>query len=131
MMTTGALKVPGVVVNRCQTTPPPKQAAVQVVGHGEAWTSRLRHWLTLGKSSKHACLIRDAYFGDAWTSADMVDCILAYAAGVLVNLLTDPTSAEARPMLDALRADPRAAKQLLVRASHQRFPSAHCLLAEA
>jgi hypothetical protein len=53
----------------------------------------------------------------------MVDCILAYAAGVLVNLLTDPTSAEARPMLDALRADPRAAKQLLVRCSHQYIVS--------
>ncbi|KAK9837250.1 hypothetical protein WJX81_001515 [Elliptochloris bilobata] len=56
----------------------------------------------------------DAYFGDAWTSADMVDCILAYAANVLVTMLTDQTSADARPMLDALRADPRAAKQLLL-----------------
>ena len=43
-----------------------------------------------------------------------VDCILAYAANVLVATLTDQTSSEARPMLDALRADPRAAKQLLV-----------------
>lgn len=43
-----------------------------------------------------------------------VDCILAYAANVLVATLTEQTSSEARPMLDALRADPRAAKQLLV-----------------
>ena len=103
------------------------------VDGGEAWASRLWHARRLadaqstGKRLKHACVIRDAYFGDAWTSADMVDCILAYAAGVLVNMLTDPTSAEARPMLDALRADPRAAKQLLVRF----YQSVHYLIAGA
>lgn len=48
---------------------------------------------------------------------------MAYAANVLVATLTDQTSPDARPMLDALRADPRAAKQLLVRISAATSPS--------
>lgn len=53
--------------------------------------------------------------GDAWSSADMVDCILSYAATTIVAKLTDPTSAEeGRHMLERVKADPRAAKQLLL-----------------
>ena len=52
---------------------------------------------------------------DAWTSADMIDCILSYAATVIVARLTDPTTGdEGKLMLERVRADPRAAKQLLL-----------------
>ena len=52
--------------------------------------------------------------GDLWTSADMVDCILAYAATVLVDKMTDPKCAEGREMLELVRADARASKQFLL-----------------
>lgn len=49
---------------------------------------------------------------DSWQSADIVDCILSYAATELVETLTHPGQAEAgRQMLEALRGDGRAAKQ--------------------
>jgi hypothetical protein len=44
----------------------------------------------------------------------MVDCILAYAATVLVDKMTDPKSAEGREMLDLVKADARASKQILL-----------------
>ena len=45
----------------------------------------------------------------------MVDCILSYAATEIVARLTDPTSGDdGKAMLERVRADPRAAKQLLL-----------------
>ena len=44
----------------------------------------------------------------------MVDCILAYAATQLVDRMTDASSTDGRDMLDAVRGDARASKQLLV-----------------
>ena len=45
----------------------------------------------------------------------MVDCILSYAATEIVSRLTNPTAGEeGKAMLDRVRADPRAAKQLLL-----------------
>ncbi len=44
----------------------------------------------------------------------MVDCILAYAATVLVDKMTDPKCAEGREMLELVRADARASKQFLL-----------------
>ena len=52
--------------------------------------------------------------GELWTSADMVDCILAYAASVLVDKMTDPKCGEGREMLELVRADARASKQFLL-----------------
>ena len=44
----------------------------------------------------------------------MVDCIVAYAASVLVDKMTDPRSQEGREMLEAVKADARASKQFLL-----------------
>lgn len=52
----------------------------------------------------------------------MVDCILAYAATVLVDKMTDPKSTEGREMLDLVKADARASKQFLLLA-HLYAPS--------
>ena len=59
--------------------------------------------------------------GELWTSADMVDCILAYAATVLVDKMTDPKSAEGREMLDLVKLDARASKQFLLLAHLYAF----------
>jgi len=50
---------------------------------------------------------------DNWTSSDMVDCILSYAATRLMNSITANTD-EAKGMLEVLRGDPRAAQQFLL-----------------
>ena len=50
---------------------------------------------------------------DNWTSSDMVDCILSYAATRLMNMITANTD-EAKAMLEVLRNDPRAAQQFLL-----------------
>ena len=52
--------------------------------------------------------------GDSWASSDMVDCILSYAATELVDAMTDPYSDRGRDMLDRVRADARASKQMLL-----------------
>lgn len=52
--------------------------------------------------------------GELWTSADMVDCILAYAVTQLVDKMTDPKSGDGREMLDLIKADARASKQFLL-----------------
>ena len=44
----------------------------------------------------------------------MVDCIVAYAASVLVDKMTDPRNQEGREMLEAVKADARASKQFLL-----------------
>ena len=45
----------------------------------------------------------------------MVDCILSFAATNIVARLTDPTAGEdGKVMLNRVRSDPRAAKQLLL-----------------
>ncbi|GLC35414.1 hypothetical protein PLESTB_000567000 [Pleodorina starrii] len=56
----------------------------------------------------------DATFSDAWTTADLVDCILSYSATELVKKFTKPNSEEARAMQEALRADAKAARQFLL-----------------
>eukprot|EP00208_Stichococcus_sp_RCC1054_P006187 CAMPEP_0206139636 /NCGR_PEP_ID=MMETSP1473-20131121/6804_1 /ASSEMBLY_ACC=CAM_ASM_001109 /TAXON_ID=1461547 /ORGANISM="Stichococcus sp, Strain RCC1054" /LENGTH=525 /DNA_ID=CAMNT_0053533509 /DNA_START=135 /DNA_END=1712 /DNA_ORIENTATION=+ len=56
----------------------------------------------------------DAHFAENWESSDMVDCILAFAATELVDLMTSPNSAEGRAMLERVKADPRGSRQLLV-----------------
>lgn len=55
----------------------------------------------------------DAAFQEHWTSSDMVDCVLSYAATRLMAALTANTDA-ARGMLDVLKQDPRAAQQFLL-----------------
>lgn len=52
--------------------------------------------------------------GESWQSADIVDCILSYAATGLVDAMTDPYSEAGREMLDAVKADARASKQMLL-----------------
>ena len=54
------------------------------------------------------------YAGDSWHSADIVDCILSYAATELVNAMTDTATDRGKEMLDRVRADPRASKQMLL-----------------
>ncbi|GIL48516.1 hypothetical protein Vafri_5023 [Volvox africanus] len=56
----------------------------------------------------------DATFSDAWTTADLVDCILSYAATELVKKFTKPNSEEARHVQETLRTDARAARQFLL-----------------
>jgi hypothetical protein len=46
----------------------------------------------------------DAAFAEAWTSADMVDCMLSYAASHLVDEVTDAHSVEGVDMLERIRA---------------------------
>ena len=48
---------------------------------------------------------------DNWTSAEMVDCILSYAATVLVEAMADPTSEDGRDMLARVSSDTRGSKQ--------------------
>ncbi|CAL5229191.1 g12471 [Coccomyxa viridis] len=56
----------------------------------------------------------ESQFSELWTSADMVDCIVAYAASALVDKMTDPRNQEGREMLEAVKADARASKQFLL-----------------
>ncbi|KAL4444959.1 hypothetical protein ABPG77_004009 [Micractinium sp. CCAP 211/92] len=56
----------------------------------------------------------DALFSESWTSADMVDCMLSYAATQLVDEVTDWHSVEGMDMLERIRADPRASRQFLL-----------------
>ncbi|EFJ51141.1 hypothetical protein VOLCADRAFT_87918 [Volvox carteri f. nagariensis] len=56
----------------------------------------------------------DATFSDAWTTADLVDCILSYSATELVKKFTKPNSDEARHMQEVLRGDVRASRQFLL-----------------
>uniref|UniRef100_A0A383W9H0 Uncharacterized protein n=1 Tax=Tetradesmus obliquus TaxID=3088 RepID=A0A383W9H0_TETOB len=55
----------------------------------------------------------DAAFQDAWTSSDMVDCVLSFAATRLMDQIKANTE-EARRMLEVLKQDPRAAQQFLL-----------------
>lgn len=56
----------------------------------------------------------DASFSDAWTTADLVDCILSYAATELVKKFSKPNSEEAKAMQEALRSDAKASRQFLL-----------------
>ncbi|KAG2454057.1 hypothetical protein HYH02_001098 [Chlamydomonas schloesseri] len=56
----------------------------------------------------------DAAFSDAWTTADLVDCVLSYAATELVKKFTKPNSDEAKAMQETLRADAKASRQFLI-----------------
>ena len=91
-----------------------------ISAHGEAVEEQ---WRSSGGAGEAAIVItrwlhctnkRTSATGELWTSADMVDCILAYTASALVDKMTDPRSAEGREMLDAVKADARASKQLLL-----------------
>lgn len=53
------------------------------------------------------------FLQDNWTSSDMVDCVLSYAATRLMNVIITNTD-EAKAMLEVLRNDPRAAQQFLL-----------------
>ncbi|KAG2499585.1 hypothetical protein HYH03_002527 [Edaphochlamys debaryana] len=55
----------------------------------------------------------DAAFSDAWTTADLVDCMLSYAATELVKKFSK-SDEEGRAMREALRADPKAGRQFLI-----------------
>jgi len=44
----------------------------------------------------------------------MVDCILAYTVCALVDKMTDPKNQEGREMLEAVKGDARASKQVLL-----------------
>lgn len=46
----------------------------------------------------------DALFSESWSSADMVDCMLSYAATHLVDEVTDVQSVEGMDMLERIRA---------------------------
>jgi hypothetical protein len=50
---------------------------------------------------------------ERWSSSDMVDCILSYAATRLMGVVSSSND-EARRTLDVLRQDPRAAQQFLL-----------------
>lgn len=52
--------------------------------------------------------------GESWQSSDIVDCILSYAATQLVHEMASTTSQQGREMLSAVKADPRASKQMLL-----------------
>ncbi|GFR45248.1 hypothetical protein Agub_g6354 [Astrephomene gubernaculifera] len=56
----------------------------------------------------------DATFSETWTTADLVDCILSYAATELVKKFTQPNSDVARQMQETLRGDSRASRQFLL-----------------
>ncbi|KAI8470834.1 MAG: hypothetical protein J3K34DRAFT_451727 [Monoraphidium minutum] len=55
----------------------------------------------------------DAAFQDNWTSTDMADCILCYAATKLVAQAVGG-GPESKAMVEAMRADPRLAHQFLL-----------------
>mmetsp|Transcript_14825 Transcript_14825/g.25098 ORF Transcript_14825/g.25098 Transcript_14825/m.25098 type:complete len:508 (-) Transcript_14825:305-1828(-) len=55
----------------------------------------------------------DARFSDKWQSADLVDCILSYAATLLVEEMRVPGPC-ANKMLDILRKDEKHKKQFLL-----------------
>ncbi|MEW5306746.1 MAG: hypothetical protein WDW36_009189 [Sanguina aurantia] len=55
----------------------------------------------------------DAAFSDAWSTADMVDCILSYSATLLVSKAAG-SSEESKAMLDILRKDPKSCRQFLL-----------------
>lgn len=56
----------------------------------------------------------DAAFSDAWTTADLVDCIASYVATSLAGEMSDPASVEGADMVARAASDPRAARQLLL-----------------
>lgn len=56
----------------------------------------------------------DAQFGEYWTSADIVDCILSYTVTQLMDIMTDANSREGAQMLARVKADARASQQFLL-----------------
>mmetsp|Transcript_36376 Transcript_36376/g.65081 ORF Transcript_36376/g.65081 Transcript_36376/m.65081 type:complete len:512 (-) Transcript_36376:403-1938(-) len=56
----------------------------------------------------------DADFSERWTTADLVDCILSYAATDLLLKLKHQSSAQGREMLETLRLSEKATKQFLI-----------------
>ena len=51
--------------------------------------------------------------GESWQSSDIVDCIVSYAASQLVDMMCSGTES-GKEMLNAVKADARASKQMLL-----------------
>ena len=51
--------------------------------------------------------------GESWQSSDIVDCIVSYAASQLVDMMCGGTES-GKEMLNAVKADARASKQMLL-----------------
>jgi hypothetical protein len=58
----------------------------------------------------------DAAFCEAWTTGDLVDCVVSYVMTALVAELTDPGSVEGADMCGRLRGDACATRHALVAA---------------
>mmetsp|Transcript_15592 Transcript_15592/g.43626 ORF Transcript_15592/g.43626 Transcript_15592/m.43626 type:complete len:523 (+) Transcript_15592:89-1657(+) len=56
----------------------------------------------------------DADFADSWTTADLVDCMLSYAATDLMTKLRSRKSSDSAEMLEVLKASPKASRQMLI-----------------
>ncbi|KAA6417862.1 MAG: hypothetical protein FRX49_12160 [Trebouxia sp. A1-2] len=56
----------------------------------------------------------DAQFGEYWTSADIVDCIVSYTVTQLMDIMTDANSKDGAEMLARVKADARASQQFLL-----------------
>ncbi len=89
-------------------------------GVGYTWThpplllEQLVHELRFMETLKANTDNWDASFSDAWTTADLVDCILSYTATELVKKFSKPNSEEAKAMQEALRTDAKASRQFLL-----------------
>ncbi|GAX81460.1 hypothetical protein CEUSTIGMA_g8889.t1 [Chlamydomonas eustigma] len=55
----------------------------------------------------------DASFSEQWRTSDLVDCILSYAASELVKQVVQEND-RGKQMLEALRSEPKAARQFLL-----------------
>lgn len=55
----------------------------------------------------------DAVFSETWRTADLIDCILSYAATDLVKQATQ-NNEQGKQMLETLRSDPKASHQFLL-----------------
>ena len=55
----------------------------------------------------------DASFSETWTSNDMTDCVIAYAATKLMKIM-EKNSAERTHIIQRLRSNPKKMKQFLI-----------------
>lgn len=69
----------------------------------------------LNDKEEHGVLGNLSVFpADAWLSSDIVDCIISYAATELVNTLLSTIKPEGPEMLQTIKQDPQASKQVLL-----------------
>lgn len=69
----------------------------------------------------------DATFSDAWRTADLVDCILSYAATVLIKKVTSPDK-EGKDMMERLKQNPKVGTwQHHGRMQHGRMQHGHMM----